>query len=121
MHAIVVVALHHIEDDIDDVAARFGLAGVEPELAGVTAHPFGMRLAHVIRGRVGGGARGHAEGIEPCVQFDAARVGFGDREGQRIVARRDALFSAQERGPGLAFRGVKRIRGGANLAQAGWH
>ena len=121
-HAIHVIAFHHVEHGVERAGLRFGFAGIEPGLPGVMADDFRMRTGDVVeRGRrFGFGMRG-AEGIEPCVDFQPARVRLGDGQRERIIKRlrHFSLDAGEVFRPRFERRGVNRVRHGAHLEKNG--
>jgi len=91
---------HDIRDHVDHPFADFGVAGVEVALVVVDDHPLRVAAHWMVVGKVlqVGFPPPHPVGVEPGVQFQAACVGFCDREFQRIVAGVAALGAGQVAG-----------------------
>ena len=112
MHAIDVVALHHVEDHPHRVRAHGLIPGVHPAMCAVRAHHRRPLVGDVIRRQRSLRRRmSRAIGIEPRVQLEPALVRLCHRELQRIPhrPRRDALASGQILRPRLDVGLVQRI------------
>ena len=113
--AVDVVAAGDVGDDADGVGADAGITKIHPKLAAVSADSVGEAAGDVVGGvgfaRGGGGS----EGVEPGVELEAAAVGFGDGEGERIVTGGAALFTEEDGGPGFEVGLVEGVAGGADL------
>lgn len=120
VHAVDVVAPHHVAHGRDQLALRVGFTRIEPQLRAVRAHELGpprrdMRRRQ--RGDRGGVPR--AERIEPGVQLQPARVGRGDRERQRVVRipRRLSRCAGEVLRPWSVVCRIDRIGRGAHLQE----
>ena len=122
MDAIDVVPLEHIHEYGQAVVGGRWLTGVDPELVAIGLDPFRAGLAQM----AAGGWRGRLaltrpKRVEPGVQFQPARMRFGNPQRQRVVKRVGCLTldAAQVLAPGLEFGGVQGIGTGAHLQNDG--
>lgn len=121
VHAVDVVALDHVEDDVADPRLHLWVAGVEVGLVGVLDEPLGILLDgvvvdQVLQVRI---LQAHPVGVEPGVQLQTALVGLLDRERERVVAGIAALLAGQVARPRLLVRLVKGVRGRPDMQERG--
>ena len=112
MHAVDVVALHHVEHHAQRLRAHRRLSRVHPELRPVFLHELRVPAREVRRRERPLGRRFlRAERIEPRVQFQSARVRLDHRELQGIPERhrRHPLLAREILGPRLDLRRVQRV------------
>jgi hypothetical protein len=119
MNAIDGVTMNDIEHHAKDVLARGWNTGVGPEEFAFLPDPVRMCLRDVIEGKRSGGVRRRAEGINPSVQLEAARVRLSHGEGERIVVGICPLRAGKKGGPRFDLRRVERIGRWPHLQENG--
>ena len=118
MDSVDVVAAHDVQDDFHGVVAGSGGAGVHQQHGAVALHQVRPRQGNVVAAHGVVHVRLGAEGVEPCVQFNAAAVGLLNGEGQGIVARVDA-GAGKPLTPGLQRGTVQGVRIRSHLEEHG--
>ena len=116
VHAVDVVAVHDVQDDLRGQVAYLRQARVEPQRAAVAVYPVRVQPRLAARGELlAVGLRAGAVGIEPGVEFQPAFVRLGDEEGQRVIAGVAALVAGEVLRPGLVRGAVERVGRGTDL------
>ena len=107
VHAVNVVAAHHIHDDPEHVPPRLLARGIEHGGAACFEQPARLAAGDMAAAHRAAAHRG-AEGVEPGVDFNTAAVRLGDGEGQRVIPR-VGTRAAQPGAPGFNVGFVKGI------------
>ena len=118
VHAIDIVAAHHVQYHVRRVLRGGGIARVHPQVAAVLldGRRVGGRETVARQRRLGRRVTGPVR-VEPGVQFQAARMRLRHPEGQRVIHGqwRLALLSGQVFRPRLQLRRVNRVGAGPHL------
>jgi hypothetical protein len=117
---VYVIAASHVSKDGEDVFDGSRITRIEPEEFVVADEKFRMSPGNVISGRAARTDKS-AAGVEPCVEFDTAIVGFFDPDCEGIPwrLRCRALRAGQILAPWFDAGRVERISGSADLEDDG--